>query len=245
MTRRNLLAATALLALNFTASALTTYNGNGDTGFGGPIGQGSLTLSDDGTTVTGTFTKGPNNFNDDLVIYIQSGAGGTFTDTSGFADANDGSRKAISGFDGGANRSLLTFASGFLPNYAISLGPADNSFGGLWQLANGGNNSLPFVSSVNLSPLNNSSATYTFSFNLSSIGITGGQSFELFGTYISNTGYRSTEAIAGNDTGTQGWNPFTQSSFATYTTQPVPEPSTVALGTLGGLMAFWAFKRRK
>jgi hypothetical protein len=246
MTRRILLAATALTALGFTASA-TTYNGNGDAGFGGPIGMGSLTLSDNGTTISGTINKGPNGFNDALVLYIDSVPGG-FSDTSGFADGADGLRKAISGFDGGGNRSLMTFQSGFLPDYAIALGPSDDNFGGLWQLANGGANSLNFISSVNLAPLgNNNSPTYTFSFNVSQIGLTpnSGQSFELFGTYISDTGYRSTEAIAGNDSGTQGYNPFTQTGFVTYTTQPVPEPSAAALGTLGGLLGLLAFKRRK
>ena len=43
-----------------------TYSGNGNTGFGGPIGLGSLTLSDNGTTISGTLTKGPNGFNDAL-----------------------------------------------------------------------------------------------------------------------------------------------------------------------------------
>ncbi|MDB6068021.1 MAG: type sorting protein [Pedosphaera sp.] len=194
------------------------YAGNGNTGFGGPIGQGSLTLSDDGTNISGTFAKGANGFNDDLVIYIQSGAGG-FTDTSGFADGNDGLRKAISGFDGGGSRSLMTFISGFTPNYAIALGPSSDNFGALWQLANGGGNSLPYVTSVNLSPTGDpNAATYTFSFPASSIGLTpgGSGSFKLFGTYISHTGYRSTEAIAGNATGTQGYSPFTQTSYVTY-----------------------------
>src|SRR5436190_8744690 len=123
-----------------------TYSGNGNSGFGGPIGLGSLTLTDNGTTVFGTVNKGPNGFNDVLVLYIDSQAGG-FADTSGFGDGADPLRKAISGFDGGANRSLLTFG-GFSPDYAIALGPASDNFGGLWQLNNGGANSLNFVSSV-------------------------------------------------------------------------------------------------
>src|SRR5439155_17339968 len=142
------------------------YSGNGKNGFGGPIGQGSLTLTDDGTTISGTLTRGAGGgFNDALVLYVDSVPGG-FSDTSGFADGADGLRKAISGFDGGGNRSVLTF-SGMLPDYAIALGPSSDNFGGLWQLANGGGNSLPFVSSVNLNPTGtNSSPTYTFSFNL-------------------------------------------------------------------------------
>lgn len=235
-------AALASLSLPLAAA---TFGGNNDTGFGGTIGNGSLALTDDGTTLTGTLTTGAD-MNDDLVIYIDSVSGG-FADTSGFGDANDGSRRAISGFDGGANRSLMTFASGFRPDYAISLGPSDNSYGGLWQLANGGNNSLNFINSVNLSPLNATAGTYTFSISLTDIGLTpgAGQSFELFGTYTSNSGYRSTEAIAGNDTGTQGWNSFQQTSYATYTTTVVPEPSTLAICGLSGLATLLMIRRRR
>src|SRR5258706_15362056 len=133
----------ALLAFGVATAAsiclsvqAATYSGNGNSGFGGPIGLGSLTLTDNGTTVSGTVNKGPNGFNDVLVIYLDSVSGG-FSDTSGFADGADGLRKAISGFDGGANRSLMTF-NGMSPAYALALGPASDNFGGLWQLANGG-----------------------------------------------------------------------------------------------------------
>ena len=234
------LTATGLLALGLCAQA-ATYPGNGNSGFGGPIGLGSLTLTDDGTTVSGTVNKGPNGFNDVLVIYLDSVAGG-FADTSGFGDANDGLRKSISGFDGGVNRSTMTFASGFSPDYAIALGPASDNFGGLWQLFNGGGNSLGYVNSVNLNPTgNNSSPTYTFSFSLADIGLTAGQSFKLFGTYTSNSGYRSDEAVAGNDSGSQGWNPFLQTAYGSYTT--VPEPATGALFGLAALLGL-AFRRR-
>jgi hypothetical protein len=217
----------------------TNYTGNGNSGFGGSVGQGSLSLTDDGTTLFGTINKGPNNFNDALVIYIDSAAGG-FADTSSFSDAADGLRKAISGYDG-SNRSLMTFAAGFSADYALALGPASDNFGGLWTLASGGNNSLNFNSSASLSPTgNNNSPTYTFSISLASIGITPGQTFGLFGTYIANSGYRSDEAVAGNATGTQGYNPFTQTAFALYT---VPEPTTLALAASG--LALLALRRRR
>ena len=112
-------------------------------------------------------------------------------------------------------------------------------------MANGGNNSLPFISSVNLNPTgNNNSPTYTFSFNVSQIGMSpnSGGTFELFGTYISNTGFRSDEADAGNDSGAQGWNPFLVTAFATYTI--VPEPGSATLVGFG-LAALVAFRRRK
>lgn len=233
----------AALALGLSATA-ATYSGNGNSGFGGPIGQGSLTLTDDGTTISGTVTKGPNGFNDVLVIYIDS-TGGGFTDTSGFADGADGLRKSISGFDGGGNRSTMTFAAGFSPDYVLALGPSSDNFGGLWQLANGGANSLGFVSSANLTPTGTSgNATYTFSLSLANIGITAGQSIKLFGTYTSNSGYRSDETLPGNAVGTQGWNPFTQTSFVTYTTTAVPEPTSLVLGA-SGLALLYVIRRRR
>jgi hypothetical protein len=210
-----------------------TYSGNGNSGFGGPIGLGSLTLTDDGTTISGTVNKGPNGFNDVLVLYLDTVAGG-FADTSGFADGADGLRKAISGFDGGANRSLMTFAPSFLPDYAIALGPAIDSFGGLWQLANGGANSLNFINSVNLNPTGNSnSPTYTFSIPVAQLGIAPNSraTFGLFGTYTSNSGFRSDEALPGNDFGAQGWNPFLNTADVSYTI--VPEPSSTFLATCG------------
>ncbi len=235
-----------IAALAFPAFASTmTFGGNGDGSFGGPIGQGSLTLTDDGTTVSGTVNKGPNGFNDVLVLYIDSTPGG-FSDTSGFFDAADGLRGAISGFDGGANKSLMTFANGFQPDDAIALGPAADNFGGLWQLANGGNNSLPFIASVNLNPVgNNNSASYTFSFPVSQIGLTpnSGATFELFGTYISNSGFRSSEADAGNDVGSPGWNPYLQTAFASY--MIVPEPSALTLAAAGAIGLLALARRRR
>jgi len=239
--------ATVVIAVVCLSANATNYSGNGNTGFGGAIGGGSLALTDDGTTLSGTITKGSGNFNDVLVLYIDSVAGG-FSDTSGFADGNDGLRRAVSGFDGGGNRSLMTFVSGFSPDYAIALGPSSDSFGGLFQLVNGGGGSLNYINSANLSPVgDNASATYSFSISLADIGLTpgAGQGFGLFGTYTSNGGYRSDEALPGNDSGTQGWNPFTQSSYATYTTTAVPEPSIGAIAGLSGLAAWFLNRRRR
>jgi hypothetical protein len=235
----------AALAMPALANTMT-FGGNGDTSFGGPIGLGSLTLTDDGTTVSGTVNKGSNGFNDALVLYIQSGPGG-FSSTSGVNDNADGLRRAISGLDpSGSNKSLMTFAGGFQPNYAIALGPADDNFGGLFQLASGGGGSLPFISSVNLNPTgNNSSPTYTFSFPVSSIGLTpnSGATFELFGTYLSDTGFRSSEAVAGNDVGAPGWNPYTQTAFGSYTI--APEPSSLMLLSVGAVGLLTVSRRRR
>src|SRR5689334_23215693 len=159
-----LLLATSGIMVGTARSEATTYAGNGNSGFGGVLGTGSLSLVDNGTTVSGTFTKGAGNFNDAIVIYINSVTGG-FGTTSGFNDQGDPTRNAISGV-GSFGRSVVNFAGGFGADYAIGFGPntgAGLGFGGLWNLANGGNNSLPFVASVNLNPNNDTSAaTYTF-----------------------------------------------------------------------------------
>jgi N-acetylneuraminic acid mutarotase len=205
----------AVLLLAVWPARAEQYHGNGDAGFGGAIGRGTLTLSDDGTNILGTLAVG-GSMNDVLVLYIQTGPGG-FTNTSGFNDQADACRQAISGVSA-SGRSLLTFASDFQPNYAIALAPAAAGTGGLWQLANGGNNSLVYLGSVNLAPLN-TTGPYAFSFPAALIGMIPGvrSTIQVFGTYVRTDGYRSTEAIAGNLTGAQGWNPFTQTASASYT----------------------------
>src|SRR5258706_15670764 len=90
----------------------------------------------------------------------------------------------------------------------------------MWQLANGGAASLNFVTSVNLSPSGDPiSPTYSFSFNVSEIGqqSNSGDTFWMLGTYIRNDGYRSDEAVLGNLSGVQGWNPFTVTDYKEYT----------------------------
>src|SRR5437879_3883968 len=101
---------------------------------------------------------------------------------------------------------LICALDGYSVTVLAATSSGNENFGGLWQLANGGANSLNFVSSVNLNPTgNNNSATYTFSFNVSQLGLTPntGAMFALFGTYISNTGFRSDEVVVGNDVGAQ------------------------------------------
>jgi hypothetical protein len=214
----------AVAALNvLVPTVVTNYLGNGSNGFGGVIGNGTLTLGDDGINIYGTLTTGAA-IDNALVLYIQSRPGG-FASTSGFQDSADQLRSAISGYtaagnNGGPGQSVLTFATGFRPNYALALQPGNGvNFGGLWALTNGGLNSLQFITSVNLTPTGTDvQGTYTFSLALTNIGLRPeiATNFLLFGTFVSDSGYRSTEAIAGNDSGVQGWNPFTQTSFVKY-----------------------------
>lgn len=235
---------TVATALSVGAVALAdNYPANGYSGFGGPLGLGSLTLTDNGTTISGTFNRGSGAHNDTLVIYIDSVSGG-LSDTSLLNDGGDDLRRAISGFDGGANRSTVIFPSGFQADYAIALHNNNFTFGGLWQLINNpGNNGLPFVTSVNLSGGGTTQPAYTFDFDWSEIGLGTASSFKFVATYVSNTGYRSNEAIGESDadpSNNYGWTTMTFNGFRVY---PVPEPSTVALAGLAALALFGLRKR--
>jgi hypothetical protein len=224
-------AAGALLLCAFNAHAVN-YAGNGNTSFGGDIGNGVLTLTDDGTNINGTLTCGQgDNMYNTLVIYVDTGAGGGFASTANFSDTGGGGdalRIAISGYSS-QGRSTLTFTNGFAPQYAIALGPNTASYGGVWQLANGGDNSLIFLTSANLSPLGTTAGPFTFSFPATALGLTNGipATIKLLGTYISNSGYRSSEAVGGNVYGSfgAGWNPYVQTAFASYNFAATSIPS--------------------
>ncbi|HMP83008.1 MAG TPA: PEP-CTERM sorting domain-containing protein [Verrucomicrobiota bacterium] len=222
-------------ALSATGLRAATYNGNGDTSFGGAVGNGSLAVTDNGTDLTFTLTRGlSGDLNDVLVIYLDTAPGG-ISDTSGLTDTGDGARKAISGFNGGTDRSVLSFTTGFLPEYAVTI---EGGFASLFQIVSGGSHN--WITGTGQS--GSTSATFSLTLGLSNLGINAGDSFNLFGSYIAGSAWRSTEAIAGNGTGSTGYNPFSQSSYETYTT--IPEPSSVAFLGLAGLALIGQFRRR-
>ena len=113
-----------------TASALQAVSiaTNTNTGFGGVLGNSSMDFTDDGTTLTITWSTGGAAFNDSLVIYFDTTVGGA-SDTSTYTDTADGGRRAISGFDG-VNSSVITFGGGFTADSALSV---DSSFAGFFQ----------------------------------------------------------------------------------------------------------------
>ncbi len=193
------------------------FDGNGRTGYGGVIGTGSLSINDNGTTLTFILTKGASSFTNALVIYVDTKSGG-FTSTAGFTDEGDGLRKAISGFQT-PDRATLDFPSGFLPDYAIAL---DQGFGGIWELVNGGSHT--YINSANLTPSGNpDAATYTFTVAKTDIGITTDIIFKFLATYVSESGYRSNEFIGDPGPANNPQNgPYTATTFSSYvSTLPV------------------------
>ena len=204
-------AAGALLLCSFNAYA-TNYPGNGIGGWGGSVSKGTLSVTDDGTNITFSLQRGSGTLDNALVIYIDTGAGG-FADTSGFTDTGDGGRIAVSGYNGGANRSTLTFTSGFRPSYAISI---DQYYASLFHLVSGGSHG--WITGTGQS--GNSSANFTLTISAAQIGLTNGSTanVRIFGTLIAESAWRSQETIAGTATTAfgDGYNPFTQTTYGTY-----------------------------
>ena len=229
-TKSVLLTAVTLLALSVGAHA-SLYSGNGNNDWGGAVGSGSLSVTDDGANITFSFTRGPATLDNVLVLYLDTVAGG-FSDTSPFNDDGDGARSAISGYtsmgnSGSSGRSLMTFEPAFQPDYAVTF---EGVFASLFQLQAGDAYSHNWIGGT--SQGGDDAPSFSVTVMLSDLGLTPGESFTLFGTYISTTGFRSAEAIAGDESGWDGWNSVSQTGLATYTT--VPEPSATALIALAG-----------
>ncbi|MBC8098290.1 MAG: hypothetical protein H7Y11_02505, partial [Armatimonadetes bacterium] len=97
-------------------------------GFGGTLGAGQLCLdSDNYGALNIGFVRGTDTLTNAVVIYIDiNGTATGYGETSGFTDATDGLRNAISGFNG-ADRSVLDFGINLKPEYAIAF---SNNFAG-------------------------------------------------------------------------------------------------------------------
>jgi hypothetical protein len=194
MRKNYVLAILTSMLLSFSLSAQVSYTGNGNTGFGNPVGNATLEIDDDGTTITCTFTKGSNDLNDMIVMYIASGATGRSLINGDVNDQNDDSRKAISNIGSGD----LTFPSGFQATHAIAI---NTSFGGLWSIPNSGtigNNGLPFITAVG-NPAATTTASFSFSFTWDNLGLERSDNFQFVITYGNPTSNGGTEMFSADE----------------------------------------------
>ena len=169
---------TILTCSLFALNAQTNYSGNGNTGFGGPVGPATMTISDDGTTITVSFTKGGGDFNDTMVMYISNGNSGRSTIDGNVNDTADSNRRAISNTGSGD----ISFPTGFEATHGIAI---NTVFGGLWEIPSSGSigdNGLNYIDAVG-SPALSTDASFSFAFDWTEIGLTNSDGFEFVISY--------------------------------------------------------------
>ena len=208
-----------LFSILTTSYSQTSYTGNGASGFGGPVGGATMTLDDDGTTITATFTKGVGGFNDTMVMYISNGNTGRTSIDGNVNDTADANRRAISN----VGSSSITFPAGFEATHAIAI---NTGFGGLWGIPSSGSvgfNGLTFVDAVG-GPAGAGDTSFSFSFDWSEIGLTNLSNFDFVITYgnpndsSSTVMFSSDEAFGGgiSGSGNPGAGAMTYSDSRSY-----------------------------
>ena len=218
------------------------YPGNG---VSGTIGNGTLRLYNNATTVYANFTNVINgSFTDNLVMFIDCAPGG-YDSTALFKDNGNALQSATSGYK--TSRATANFAPGFSADYAIALSP-NNSGSALYKLVDDG--AGPYLllirSSLGLTPTDNiGSPVFYWQFDWTDIGLPAQKTnfFKFETSYVTGYGYRSLQSFEGL-TGREGFNTVSFTNYDTYGVPPVPENTNLALGVFGGIAASVAISSR-
>lgn len=232
------LAAAAVLVTATSFASAATVSGNGGSGFGGPLGGGSLTVTPGASTVNFSFAPSGSFTGNIVVLYLDTGAGG-YTSTSSLTDTSSDVKTAISGLSG-SGRTLANFPLTFDADIALTIKP---DFFEAQNISNPA--SFSFINGSGQTP---GAGPFSHTFSYAELGITPGTSFDLVATLISGSGYRSNETIGSSTTvpGSPGDAPnagFTgTTTFVTFATIVVPEPAT--LGAIAGT-ALVVLRRRR
>lgn len=230
---RNRFIACAVVAFIAAPALAVLYPSNGGTGFGGPLGAGSIEVSDTATSLTLKVNRGTGNLNDHVAIYFDTKAGG-LSDTSSLTDVGDGGRSSLSGAKNG--RALVNFPSGFGADYGSSV---EGGFWGNFDILNSPSN---FTYLFGASQGGNGSNVFSLTLDAvmaSQIGLTlgSGQTFSFVATLVSSSSFRSNEAV-GDLVGFPFGNPgfastITFGTARSYTLTTIPEPGLLGLTLVG------------
>ncbi len=234
------------LVFGLRSASATNYAGNGNTGFNGAVGNGTLSVTNDSSgAFIFAFTLGgfQTNFGgNDLVIYVDNNNGGGIgTSTAGLTDTADGGRQATSEYSG-TNRSTLSFGTLMSPQLALDLSINNAN---VYGILNGG--TFTFTGGQTVGGTSQGGVTYavstgngtststvlTLTVPATDLGLTANtaSTIKLFAIQISETGYSSNEATVAV-TGNLGYG-NTQTISAVNSFTSVPEPSTWGLLLLG------------
>jgi len=221
-----------------SAMQAATFSGNGNTGFGGTVGQSTLNLSDDGNSLFVDFSRGPADLNDTLVLYLNTRSGG-LAGTSVMTDTSNPTRAAVSGCGSAGGCSSIDF--GFDADFAITIESIIESTNetlavDLYELADGTN----YIAVDTLRwPGSPSTDIPQFSLSLADIGLSG-SNIEFVGTYLNSAnGFLSDEGYGvGLPTGNPGVAASVVFTGSEIYASTVPVPAAVwlfgsALGLLG------------
>ena len=255
--------AAALFTLGATAASATTYSGNGNYGFSGtagtgPLGSGMLTVTDNATAGTVTFSLVTGNgggFNDIGFFFATGQANGVNSTANLIGSTTDGGVRVVTGDNTiAADKATIGFVTGFNANFGLDLNGGNSPFANLYSISSV-TNTVAYVTTPTVT--NSISGTYNFTLSESALGITAGQSIS-FVAYLLNPNstdsngnaadYLSNEALGASNAPAGATNiglggTLTFSSADTYTTG-VPEPSTWAVMCAGGGMLGLALRRR-
>ncbi len=216
------------------------YTGAG-TGFGGTVGNGSISLDSDATNLYIRFTAGAS-INDLIAIFLDTRAGG-FTDAD-MDDQADGGRRALSQL---ANAADDAFDPGFLPDFGLTLfGNTPGNEGTVFFELTAGNTPghLNFLDFQGTNPVVNNPLGYAIP--LATLGVLPGGSIDFLVAYTSDSGFLSNESIPAYDPLQTNGNPgFGDGQFGGSVGSPgignfdrfvtVPTPGALALFGFGAM----------
>ncbi len=257
-----------MLAFGRPAAAQTVYNGNGNSSFGGALGGGLMTVTNDGYDfASGTYgyvdftislanganlsNGGAGSLNNNLVIYLDNGLGGGIASTTAsyVTSPGDGGESAVTQNAGNGSFSILNFGGLMAPQYAIELDQFN--FGQIYSDTGGVPTQLDGASSGNttaggLSFLI-SGSTASINIPVSDFGLTAGipATINLASMEVSASGYSSNEGTE-SVTGNAGYQPSGGQTLTSVDTfQVIPEPSSVMMILSSGLFGSFYLIRRK